>query len=318
MIKLAVQERARFAALEEVVEKNLTGFIAIGDALREIKESGLFRDRFETWEEYLSGRWGHAFNSRQQAARLMAASSVVENVQPTDEQRAQLKETHVRHLAKLEPEAQREAFDKAIDASTDGKLTEKLVKKVVLEHAELAPESVRMKPKRGPVEWYTPEHIVDRAAEVMGDRIMLDPASCADANIIVQAENFYTVETNGLAQEWNGSVWLNPPYDHVTPWADKLSEEIEAGRVTEACVLVNASTETKWFSKFAARASSVCFIAGRLSFWNPKKASKHAPHGNALFYFGKYAEKFYSEFSELGLVFNCNAEHFTLVYGDAA
>tara|TARA_Y100000310_G_C20587358_1_gene766170 strand:- start:414 stop:1364 length:951 start_codon:yes stop_codon:yes gene_type:complete len=316
-MKLAVQERARFAALEEVVEKNLTGFIAIGDALREIKESGLFRDRFETWEEYLSGRWGHAFSSRQQAARLMAASSVVENVQPTDEQRAQLKETHVRHLAKLEPEAQREAFDKALDASTDGKLTEKLVKGVVLEHSELVPESVRMKPKRGPVEWYTPEDIVDRAADVM-DGIEIDPASCKDANIIVQAEKFYTAETNGLAQEWIGSVWLNPPYDLVSPWADKLSEEIEAGRVTEACVLVNASTETKWFSKFAARASSVCFIAGRLSFWNPTRESKNAPHGNALFYFGSNASKFYEEFAELGLVFNCNAEHFTLVFGDAA
>jgi len=317
MIKLAVQERARFAALEEVVEKNLRGFIEIGDALREIKESELFRDKFNTWEDYLNGRWGHAFSSRQQAARLMAASSVVENVQPTDEQRAQLKETHVRHLAKLEPEAQREAFDKALDASTDGKLTEKLVKEVVLEHSELVPESVRMKPKRGPVEWYTPEDIVDRAADVM-DGIEIDPASCADANIIVQAETFYTIETNGLAQEWIGSVWLNPPYDLVSPWADKLSEEIEAGRVTEACVLVNASTETKWFSKFAARASSVCFIAGRLSFWNPKRESKNAPHGNALFYFGANASKFYEEFAELGLVFNCNAEHFTLVFGDAA
>lgn len=316
-MKLAVQERARFAALEEVVEKNLRGFIEIGDALREIKESGLFRDKFNTWEDYLNGRWGHAFNSRQQAARLMAASSVVENVQPTDEQRAQLKETHVRHLAKLEPEAQREAFDKALDASTDGKLTEKLVREVVLEHAELVPESVRMKPKRGPVEWYTPEDIVDRAADVM-DGIEIDPASCADANIIVQAEKFYTAETNGLAQEWIGSVWLNPPYDLVSPWAEKLSEEIEAGRVTEACVLVNASTETKWFSKFAARASSVCFIAGRLSFWNPKRESKNAPHGNALFYFGSNASKFYEEFAELGLVFNCNAEHFTLVFGDAA
>ena len=317
MIKLAVQERARFAALEEVVEKNLRGFIEIGDALREIKESELFRDKFNTWEDYLNGRWGHAFSSRQQAARLMAASSVVENVQPTDEQRAQLKETHVRHLAKLEPEAQREAFDKALDASTDGKLTEKLVKEVVLEHSELVPESVRMKPNRGPVEWYTPEDIVDRAADVM-DGIEIDPASCADANIIVQAETFYTIETNGLAQEWIGSVWLNPPYDLVSPWADKLSEEIEAGRVTEACVLVNASTETKWFSKFAARASSVCFIAGRLSFWNPKRESKNAPHGNALFYFGSNAAKFYEEFAELGLVFNCNAEHFTLVFGDAA
>jgi len=316
MTRLTVPERGRFAALEQVVEKNLNGFIEIGDALREIKASELYREKFKTWEGYLADRWGHCFTSRQQAARLMAASAVVENIQPTDEQRAQLKETHVRHLAKLEPEAQREAFDQALEASEDGKLSEKIVRGVILEQPELKSGSVRMKPQRGPVEWYTPEDIIEKAAQVMGDRIMIDPASCEDANLIVQAEEFYTLETDGLAQQWNGSVWLNPPYDLVMPWAEKLIEEIDAERVTEACVLVNASTETKWFNKFTSQASAVCFISGRLKFWNPKRDSKHAPHGNALFYFGPNAQAFYSLFVDTGLVFNCNAEHVTLIYGD--
>ncbi len=102
------------------------------------------------------------------------------------------------------------------------------------------------------------------------------------------------------------------------PWAEKLVEEIDAGNVDEACVLVNASTETKWFTKLTASASSLCFISGRLKFWNPKRDSKNAPHGNALFYFGANPAAFHAEFSELGLMFNCNAEHVQLIYGDAS
>lgn len=59
-------------------------------------------------------------------------------------------------------------------------------------------------------EWYTPSFIVDGAREVMGD-IDLDPASHEEANRIVKARRFFTVEDDGLLQPWRGRILVNPP-----------------------------------------------------------------------------------------------------------
>ena len=60
------------------------------------------------------------------------------------------------------------------------------------------------------VEHYTPAGIVDLARSLMGG-IDLDPASCAKANEIIKAARYFTEEMDGLAQDWRGSIWLNPP-----------------------------------------------------------------------------------------------------------
>ena len=75
----------------------------------------------------------------------------------------------------------------------------------------------------GDTEYYTPIEIVEAARAVMGG-IDLDPASSETANKQIKAARIFTVETNGLIQEWHGRIWLNPPFSREgNPlWINKL------------------------------------------------------------------------------------------------
>lgn len=70
---------------------------------------------------------------------------------------------------------------------------------------------------------------------------------------------------DGLALEWFGRVWLNPPYGAVIgQWLRKLADH---GRGTS---LIFARTETKFFREQVwERASGLLFLEGRLHFHTP-------------------------------------------------
>jgi hypothetical protein len=59
---LSVQERVRFAQLTRIVETNLSSFLAAGKALAEIKSSKLYREKFETFEQFARETFGLARN----------------------------------------------------------------------------------------------------------------------------------------------------------------------------------------------------------------------------------------------------------------
>lgn len=135
--------------------------------------------------------------------------------------------------------------------------------------------------------WYTPPHIAEIARQVMGT-IDLDPCSCEEANRVIQARRYYSVERgeNGLSLPWKAEVlWLNPPYGAVALWADKLIEAVDGGSVQDAMVLTNNCTDTEWWHKLADKALSVCFLRGRLKFWGPLQRSNSPTQGQTMFYF---------------------------------
>ena len=156
----------------------------------------------------------------------------------------------------------------------------------------------------GEHQWYTPEHIIEAARTTMGC-IDVDPASSQLANSTVKAHTYYTESNNGLTKEWNGNVWMNPPYAQplISQFVEKLIEKFLSGEVKKACVLVNNATDTTWFHSIVRISSAICFTKGRVRFIDVNGNPGAPLQGQAIIYIGKTdAYKFCETFSEIGFV----------------
>lgn len=127
-------------------------------------------------------------------------------------------------------------------------------------------------------EWFTPPELFG----VLALRFDLDPAAPVGGVPWVPAERHFSKREDGLAQPWEGRCWVNPPYGRTTEaWLDKLAAH------GDGLALVFARTDTRWFQRFAAEASALCFIRGRLRFYRPDgTAGDTAPSPSLLVAFG--------------------------------
>lgn len=147
-------------------------------------------------------------------------------------------------------------------------------------------------------EHYTPTKVIDRVLDVFGE-IDLDPCSNAhgdDAN--VPAATHFTRDDDGLAREWRGRVYMNPPYGReIDAWIEKLVAEHTAGRVTEAIALLPGRIDTQWFDRL--RGFLWCVIKGRLTFVGNDDP---APFPSVVFYLGERQAEFYDAFADIGVM----------------
>jgi ParB family chromosome partitioning protein len=153
----------------------------------------------------------------------------------------------------------------------------------------------------GEFERYTPAKYIEAARAVLGT-IDLDPATSKQAQRWIKANKFFTAKDDGLAQEWHGNIWLNPPYHReLAPrFIDKLVAEFAAERVKSAIMLTNNCTDTDWFDVALRVCASVCFSHGRIRFTVPNGGEVLPTQGQAFFYFGADVTKFESVFCKIG------------------
>lgn len=152
-------------------------------------------------------------------------------------------------------------------------------------------------------DWYTPPHVIAWVREILGS-IELDPASCEEANKIVQAQRYYTLADNALALKWHArTVFLNPPFDATPKWLDKLAYQYNEGRVHEAVMLVNSKLGYNWFES-AWRKYTVCHLRERVHFVAADGSDYGAAKcGQTLIYMGPDDSRFASVLAPHGRVF---------------
>jgi hypothetical protein len=63
-------------------------------------------------------------------------------------------------------------------------------------------------------------------------------------------------------------VWLNPPYARglIDAFVLKLVDEVQAGRVSAAILLIHNYTDTGWFHASAEARRCFCLLSGRARF----------------------------------------------------
>lgn len=114
--------------------------------------------------------------------------------------------------------------------------------------------------------WATPTEFYNTLNEEL--HFNLDP--CAD-EFNHKCEKFYTVEQDGLKQDWGGyRVFCNPPYGRdISKWVKKAYNEGHKSN-TLVCMLIPARTDTKFFHEYILNRAEIRFIKGRLKFGGSK------------------------------------------------
>jgi phage N-6-adenine-methyltransferase len=125
------------------------------------------------------------------------------------------------------------------------------------------------------VEWETDQQTFD----VLNAEFGFEMDVCATPQN-AKCPRYFSPSDDGLAQEWKGICWMNPPYGRVIGrWVSKAYESSLKG-ATVVC-LIPARTDTRWWHDYVMK-GEVRLIRGRLRFGG---SNGNAPFPSAIVVF---------------------------------
>jgi len=111
-------------------------------------------------------------------------------------------------------------------------------------------------------EWATPQALFDSLAVEFGP---FDLDVCATPEN-AKVASFFTKEQDGLAQEWRGVCWMNPPYGRqIGRWVSRAYYWSRQGS-TVVCLLPARTDTAWWHDNVIASGAYVRFLRGRVRF----------------------------------------------------
>jgi hypothetical protein len=134
---LTETDKNQLRACEGVLQKGLSTFFEVGNALLTIREKRLYGATHPTFENYCRERWGIG---RSYAWRVISAAERLNLLPPDDSLPKPASEFQMRPFLKLEPEEFPKVWEQVAKRARDGKVTPTLVRAVI---SELPPGRVR-------------------------------------------------------------------------------------------------------------------------------------------------------------------------------
>ncbi|MBN1430421.1 MAG: hypothetical protein JXB07_18775, partial [Anaerolineae bacterium] len=125
-ITFVTSEAIQLREYETVIERGLSTFMDVGEALLAIRDKRLYRNTHSTFEEYCQERWGM---SRSYAYRTIEAAQVAKRLLPMGN--IPMSERQARPLTGLEPDEQIEAWQRVIGTTPAGDITARHVQEAV-------------------------------------------------------------------------------------------------------------------------------------------------------------------------------------------
>jgi phage N-6-adenine-methyltransferase len=128
------------------------------------------------------------------------------------------------------------------------------------------------KPGKSKQDYATPKVLIDAVKIRFGVKAFgYDLA--ADA-LNTKARFYFDEKTDSLKQNWSGlsgDLWLNPPYSHIEPWAEKCNTtrlvwRSQALTKPRIFFLVPAAVGANWWARHVDNQARVVFLNGRISF----------------------------------------------------
>ena len=108
---------------------------------------------------------------------------------------------------------------------------------------------------------------------------------CAAGGVAwIPAINYFDVERDGLAAQWSGTVWMNPPFSKPSPWVSKFIEHNDG---VALCVV----SRSIWFNELWNAADAVVPFPRHWKFERPNGSSKNVSFQLFLFALGHYASQ---------------------------
>ena len=115
--------------------------------------------------------------------------------------------------------------------------------------------------------WETPQWLFD----LLDKEFQFQLDVCANMEN-AKCERYFTEEIDGLAQDWEGVCWMNPPYGReIGRWIKKAHLSSLKPNTRVVCLLP-ARTDTRWFHDYCVR-GTIWFIKGRLKFGGRKQSA---------------------------------------------
>jgi hypothetical protein len=226
---LNIEESHELERCEVVIKQGLQTFIEVGEALFIIRDKRLYRNEFNTFEDYCQEKWSLG---KRYVNQLIQASEVISNLGAIAPVLPQT-ESQTRPLTSLEPEIQKEVWKEVVKQSEETRqpITAAKVQSVVNDWKPVNEEikEVKNKPMFA---ISTPKELLKKAKEVAKERAevkrqIIDQKGSTevipleDLELINRMKNGETVvlnmNTNFHAMKWAKD---NNRFQQIDRWSD--------------------------------------------------------------------------------------------------